>query len=86
LGAILLPKSFTIGSVGGDIHYAGTHPMRNCPTLGETTSFGEIMSLDGVHIVDGACLPTLPAKSHTFMIMANADRIGREIASRFGGI
>lgn len=86
VGAILLPKSFTIGSVGGDIHYAGTHPMRNCPTLGETTSFGEIMTLDGVHIVDGACLPILPAKSHTFMIMANADRIGREISSRFGGI
>jgi choline dehydrogenase-like flavoprotein len=85
LGAILLPESFTIGSVGGDIHYAGTLPMRYAPSFGETTSLGEVMSLNGVHIVDGACLPTLPAKSHTFMIMANADRIGREIASRFGG-
>lgn len=83
LDAILLPKSFTIGSVGGDIHYAGTHPMRNNPSLGETSSIGEVMSLDGVHVIDGACLPTLPAKSHTFMIMANADRIGRKIASRF---
>jgi len=83
LGAILLPKSFTIGSVGGDIHYAGTHPMRNNPSLGETSSIGEVMSLEDVHVIDGACLPTLPAKSHTFMIMANADRIGREIASRF---
>ncbi len=85
LGAILLPKSFTIGSVGGDIHYAGTHPMRYTPSLGETNTLGEVMSLEGVHVVDGACLPTLPAKSHTFMIMANADRIGREIVSRFGG-
>lgn len=85
LGAILLPKSFTIGSVGGDIHYAGTHPMRNTPAIGETNLFGEVKSLDGVHVVDGACLPTLPAKSHTFMIMANADRIGREIAYRNGG-
>lgn len=84
LGAILLPKSFTVGSVGGDIHYAGTHPMRYSPTLGETSLLGEVMTLDGVHVVDGACLPILPAKSHTFMIMANADRIGRAIASRFG--
>ena len=86
LGALLLPKSFTIGSVGGDIHYAGTHPMRLAPAPGETTSLGEVMSLEGVHVVDGACLPTLPAKSHTFMIMANADRIGREIAARFSAI
>ncbi|WP_018294055.1 FAD-dependent oxidoreductase [Mariprofundus ferrooxydans] len=84
LGALLLPGSFTIGRVGGDIHYAGTHPMRHSPTLGETTSTGEVMSLEGVHVVDGACLPTLPAKSHTFTIMANADRISRELAASIG--
>ncbi len=85
LGAILLPKSFTIGSPGGDIHYAGTHPMKDAPALGETSLLGEVLSLEGIHVVDGACLPILPAKSHTFMIMANADRIGREIADRFVG-
>ncbi len=84
IGAILLPKSFTIGSVGGDIHYAGTLPMKDVPLAGETSRMGEVMSLSGIHVVDGASLPTLPAKSHTFMIMANADRIGREIASSFG--
>ncbi len=83
LGAILLPKSFTIGSVGNDIHYAGTIPMKLTPSIGESNSIGEVLTLDGLHVVDGACLPVLPAKSHTFMIMANADRIGRIIASYF---
>lgn len=81
LGAVLLPDSFTIGSPGGDIHYAGTLPMRVSPTLGETSQCGEVNGLDGVFVVDGACLPTLSEKSHTLTIMANADRIGRQLAA-----
>jgi len=82
MGAVLLPKSFTVGRPGGDIHYAGTVPMRSHPTVGETSSYGEVMGLDGVYVIDGACLSTLTEKSHTFTIMANADRIGRYIASK----
>lgn len=81
MGAIVLPKSFTMGKPGGDIHYAGTLPMRSHPELGETDSYGEVMRLEGVHVVDGACLSTLTEKSHTYTIMANADRIGRAIAA-----
>ncbi len=54
--------------------------MREKPVLGETSSSGEVKGLEGVYIVDGACLPSLPAKSHTLTIMANADRIGRRLA------
>ncbi len=81
LGAILLPGSFTVGRPGGDIHYAGTLPMRKSPKIGETSQLGEVLGLDGVYAVDGACLPVLPGKSHTLTIMANADRIGRKLAS-----
>jgi choline dehydrogenase-like flavoprotein len=81
IGALLLPSSYTVGIPGGDIHYAGTLPMRDKPALGETSPFGEVKGMDGVYVVDGACLPTLPAKSHTLTIMANADRIGRAIAT-----
>ena len=81
MGAVLLPGSFTIGRPGGDIHYAGTLPMRVSPTLGETSQCGEVNGLDGVFVVDGACLSTLSEKSHTLTIMANADRIGRQIAA-----
>ena len=80
LGAMLLPGSFTVGRPGGDIHYAGTLPMRKSPTVGETSQLGESFGLEGVYVVDGACLPVLPEKSHTLTIMANADRTGREIA------
>lgn len=80
LGAVLLPGSFTVGRPGGDIHYAGTLPMRKSPNLGETSELGEVAGLDGVFVVDGACLPVLPGKSHTLTIMANADRIGRKLA------
>ena len=55
--------------------------MRSKPSYGETNWLGEVVGLNGVHVVDGTCLPILPAKSHTLMIMANADRIGRAIAS-----
>ena len=81
LGAVLLPGSFTIGRPGGDIHYAGTLPMRESPSLGETSNLGEVKGLEGIFVVDGACLPTHSEKFHTLTIMANADRIGRLIAA-----
>jgi len=56
--------------------------MRESPTLGETSRLGEVVGLEGVFVVDGACLPTLPGKPHTLVIMANADRIGKWIAKR----
>lgn len=82
MGAILMPMSFTVGKPGADIHYAGTFPMRPVPKFGQTDAFGEIEGLSGVHVVDGACLPSLTEKSHTLTIMANADRIGRSVARR----
>lgn len=85
LGAMLLPGSFTVGRPGSDIHYAGTLPMRKMPAIGETSQLGEVSGLDEVYVVDGACLPVLPEKSHTLTIMANADRIGKLIAMKLHG-
>jgi hypothetical protein len=82
LGAALLPMSFTIGRPGGDIHYSGTLPMRESPSLGETNAHGELHGLIGVHVVDGASLPSLTEKAHTLTIMANADRISRAVAEQ----
>lgn len=85
LGFMMLPTSFTIGRPGGDIHYAGTLPMRLEPLVGESGVLGEVAGLSGVHVVDGAALPDLSEKSHTLTIMANADRIGRQLARRMFG-
>ncbi len=85
LGAVLLPKSFTQGQPGGDIHYSSTLPMHHNPILGQTDANGELAGLAGVYIVDGACLPMLTEKSHTLTVMANADRIGRIMAIQMEG-
>lgn len=81
-GAYALPGSLTVAEPGTDIHYAGTLPM------GATGRFGcgpdgTLNNCPNLHIVDGACLPVLPAQHCTLTIMANADRIGRELAARW---
>ncbi|MFT6437995.1 MAG: choline dehydrogenase-like flavoprotein [Candidatus Azotimanducaceae bacterium] len=81
MGALIIPTSFSVGSPGSDIHYAGTLPLKNDPTLGETGKFGELYGVTGLYVVDGASLPTLSEQSHTLTIMANADRIGRYLAT-----
>lgn len=83
LGAILLPGSFTIGTPGSDIHYAGSLPMKSSPTVSETSESGEVVGLKGLYVVDGASLPVLSERSHTLTIMANAERIGRKLAIKF---
>jgi len=82
LGALLLPTSFQLGRPGGDIHYSASLPMRAAPGIGECDCDGELHGLADVHVVDGAALPSLPAKPHTLIVMANADRIGRRLAAR----
>lgn len=80
-GGFLVPRSFTVGRPGGDIHYSGTLPMKKDPKINETNSYGELEFLGGVYVVDGSCLPSLSEKPHTFTIMANADRIAKKVAS-----
>ena len=86
LGAILMPASFKIGDPGSDIHYAASLPMCANPEYGQTDSYGELSGAAGLHVVDGAILSSLPAKSHTLTIMANADRIARHLTSVLSGI
>lgn len=82
MGAVLMPMSFTCAKPGADIHYAGTLPMHSNPRIGQTDVLGQVEGLPGVHVVDGACLPSLTEKSHTLTIMANADRIGRSLVTQ----
>lgn len=79
LGALMLPKSFTLSKPGGDLHHACSLPMRKEPTLGETSPDGELFGLRNVHVIDGACLTAISEKSHTLTIMANADRIAKKL-------
>ncbi len=80
LGAWPVPGSFTVSEAGADAHYAGTIPMGAAGPLSCST-FGEVTGCDGLFVVDGAALSSLPSKHCTLTIMANADRIGRHMAS-----
>jgi choline dehydrogenase-like flavoprotein len=83
LGAIMPPGGFLTGALGSDIHYAGTLPMVREPRPLTTSPVGELAGLSGVFVADAACLPSLPAKPHTLAMMANAHRIGTNIAGGF---
>ncbi|MDH5286941.1 MAG: GMC oxidoreductase [Betaproteobacteria bacterium] len=85
-GARMLPGSFRRGAAGADVHYAGTMPMRASPRPGECDADGELRGLEGVHLADASALPTLPAKSHTLAVMANAHRIGARLARRLATV
>jgi len=79
----MLLGSFVPGAAGADLHYASTLPIRKHPTAYECKLSGQIDSLPGLYLVDGASLPKLPAKAHTLTIMANADRIARAIPAEW---
>jgi hypothetical protein len=78
LGAVPLPGG-KLAIPGTDAHFAGTLPMGAAAANG-TNVLGELKDFPGLHIVDGAVLPTLPSKHGTLTIMANADRIGTALS------
>ena len=84
-GIVTLPNSFKLTAPGEDVHYAATVPMRNVPEPHQAKPTGEVAGLGNVYVVDGAALTALPAKGHTFTIMANADRIARGLVGRLKG-
>jgi hypothetical protein len=75
IGFFLLPKSSKIYAPGADSHYAG-----GLASAGLVSHDGGVIGEHNLYVVDGSALSILPAKSHTFTIMANADRIGKLLA------
>ncbi len=67
-------------SPGEGIHYAGTLPMADRPARYQVHRDGRLEGTRRVYVCDGACLPRLPAKNHTYTIMANAHRIASGMA------
>ncbi len=81
MGAYLLPGGAKRAELGSDGHYAGGIPMLGSDTRQlSARPNGEVRGLPNVFSVDGAALTSLSGKHPTFTIMANADRIGRELA------
>ena len=47
----------------------------------QTDQNGLLNGKGNIYIVDGSVLSSLPAKSHTFTIMANSERISKKDSS-----
>jgi hypothetical protein len=69
-----------MGRPGEGNHCGGSFPMRQVPGPLETDTFGQLRELPAVHLVDSSVLPSLPATTFTYTVMANAHRIGRAVA------
>lgn len=65
--------------IGYSVHFGASLPMSATAHGLHTDIFGSVDGLDGLHVVDSAVFPTIPATSPTFVIMANAYRIGTEV-------
>ena len=65
--------------MGNSLHFAGAFPMKHAPTQYQTDKLGLLYGSSNVHIVDGGCFSALPAKNHTFTIMANSLRIVKNV-------
>ena len=77
LGIIALGPLVQPAMNGYAIHYAGSLPMKEKPTGPyECDLNGQLGSERGVYIADGSLFSALPAKNHSFIMMANAMRVG----------
>lgn len=76
------PLSFMIkhGRPGEGNHVGGTFPMAKNPKPWQTDRQGRLHGHERVHLIDSSILPTLPAATFTYAVMANASRIATEAA------
>ena len=76
--AIPVPLFLRFDLPGGGYHTGGSFPMSRAPGKLETDRWGRLSSLPGVHLVDASVLPSVPASTLAFTVMANAHRIASE--------
>jgi choline dehydrogenase-like flavoprotein len=80
LGGMPLLPMLQLAEPGRSFHCGGSLPMRAQPENLETDLLGRPRGWTRVHVVDASVLPSVPATTITFSIMANAHRIGWETA------
>lgn len=80
IGAYPIIPMLKIGVPGYGNHIGGSLPMRDRPKAFESDIYGRVAGMNRIHVVDGSVLPTIPASTITYTIMANAHRIGQTSA------
>jgi choline dehydrogenase-like flavoprotein len=81
LGGVVLPPMLQMAEPGRGFHNGGSFPMREKPGEFESDCLGRPQGWSRVHAVDASVLPSVPATTITFSVMANAHRIGWEAAA-----
>ena len=75
LGGIIVPPMLQIAKPGRGFHCGASLPMRAQPASFESDCLGRPSGWSRIHVVDASVLPTVPATTITFSVMANAHRI-----------
>jgi choline dehydrogenase-like flavoprotein len=81
-----LTSAFPVASLveitepGRGCHSGGSFPMAHVPGPGQTDRLGRPYGMERTHIVDSTIFPNIPAPTITLTVMANAYRIGHEVA------
>ena len=81
LGGLVVPPMLQLAEPGRGYHSGGSVPMRENPRPFESDRLGRPHGWSRIHAVDASVLPSVPATTITFSIMANAHRIGWETAA-----
>jgi choline dehydrogenase-like flavoprotein len=79
-GIVPLPFALQMGLPGEGNHVGGVFPMGDRRHSFSTDRRGTLRELPRVHLVDSSVMPTLPATTLTYTLMANAHRIATEVA------
>ena len=75
LGGIPLRQFSVFYPPGGSAHIGSSFPMSTRPNENQSDLLGRVMGLKNIHVVDSTVLPSLPATTVTYAVMANAARI-----------
>lgn len=79
------PVSFMarFGLAGSGNHLGSSFPMARDPVTGQTDLWGRPFGFSRIHAVDSSVLPSVPATTMTYTVMANAHRIATESHEKF---
>jgi hypothetical protein len=80
IGAVPIPVMLKMAEPGRSFHSGGSFPMAHNPRGFQTDLHGSVPGWKRVHAVDATVLPSVPATTITLSVMANAHRIGWEMA------
>jgi len=81
LGGVIVPPMLQLAEPGRGFHCGGSLPMRMASGKFESDTLGRPHGWSRLHAVDASVLPSIPATTITFSVMANAHRIGWETAT-----